>query len=524
MDELDRDLRTLDTIEVPDLWQDIARRPPAPPMRLPSPGRRAAIAVFSLGLFLVVLVWAVIALTGSSLSDRPPPAGPGPTGARTVTVLGVSVTYHSSWTLVDVWPLAHSIATWPDPASDKIDLPPDIRDRGGLPVLQLSNQDLGLASACTGTAPPGDQAVLYVAVNGGPYLVNPDGSPKWSSDLTPGDGPCGQGLYAYREATTVNLARPYLVFAGFGPRVSEADRQVVLDAFASLKFAYTELLPPSETTPGYVLDSLQLGENDYTVEARSASGGGVDIALVNGRQPEVDPVRLAGVGRPGDPDLEFALSGLIRLSSPEVSFGLPPTNVALAVFGVASDRVVSIQVRMPSAGTFEAPILPIPSSLGTSFGVFDVQMPPVAGGTVVGLDVDGNVVAEEPLGQSESPAPSASPTLSPASEAQSALRNALAAALTYYTDGATFVGLDPKTAESIEPSLIFNTSSTAVEGEISIRDVTKSTILLVTQSSDGADWCIADDLSPGVTVGNITYDRFDAQTIAECTGDISAWG
>jgi hypothetical protein len=519
MDELDRHLRTLDTIDAPDLWQDIARRPPTRPMRLPSPARRAAIAVFSLGLSLVVLAWAMIALTGNPLSGRLPPAGPGTTGARTVTVLGVSVTYPSSWTVVDLWPLAHSIATWPDPVGSRIDLPPDIRDRGGLPVLQLSNHDLGLSSTCSGTGPTGDQAVLYVAMNAGPWLVNPDGSPKWSRHLTPGDGPCGQGMYSYREATTPTLMVPYLVFAGFGRDVSEADRQVVLDAFTSLDFAYAETFPPAETTPGYVLDGLQLGENDYAVEARSASGGGVDISLVNGLQPEVDPVRLSGVGRSGDPDLEFALSGLVRLSSPETSGELPPTNVALAVFGVASDRVASIQVQMPSVGTFEAPILPIPPSLGTSFGVFDIQVPPVTGGTLVGLDVDGNVVAEEPLGKSESPAPSASPTLSSASKTQSALRNALTAALTYYTDGATFVGFDPKAAESIEPSLIFNTSPTAVEGEISIREVTRSTILLLTQSSDGADWCIADRAG-----GKTTYDRADAQTIAECTGDVSTWG
>lgn len=185
--------------------------------------------------------------------------------------------------------------------------------------------------------------------------------------------------------------------------------------------------------------------------------------------------------------------------------------------------VASIQVQMPSVGTFGPPILPIPSSLGTSFGVFDIRVPPVAGGAVVARDVDGNVVAEERLGQSQSPAPSASPTLSPSSGARSALRNALAAAFTCYSDGATFVGFDPKTARSIEPSLVYNTSSAAVDGEISIREVTRSTILLVTQSSDGVNWCIADDLSVG-TGGKTTYDRVDARTIAECTGDVSAWG
>jgi hypothetical protein len=94
------------------------------------------------------------------------------------------------------------------------------------------------------------------------------------------------------------------------------------------------------------------------------------------------------------------------------------------------------------------------------------------------------------------------------------------AALTYYTDGATFVGFDPKTAGSIEPSLVFNASPMSREGEISIREVTRSTILLTTQSSDGLLWCIADDQG----AGKATYDRSDAQTIGECAGDVSAWG
>jgi hypothetical protein len=515
MDDLDRDLRTLDSIDAPDLWRDIARRSPRPPVRLPSAGRRTIIAVFSLGLSFFVLAWAAIVLTGSSPSDHL--AAPAAPSERTVTVLGVTVTSPSSWTLVDLWPLAHSIATWPDPAGSRIDVPPDIRDRGGLPVLQVSNDDLGLTSACTGTSPTGDEAVLYVAVNGGPYIVNPDGSPKWSQDLTQGDGPCGEGMYAYREATSGNVSRPYLVFAGLGPDVSAADRQAVLDAFASLDFAPVDLLPPAETTPGYVLDGLQLGENEYTVEARAASGDGVDISFVNGRQPEVSSVRFPGVGRPGDPDLQFAFSGLVRLTAPESWPGLPPTNVALAMFGVASDRVAAVQVRMPPTGTFEPPILQIPSSLGTSFSAFDIQVPPLTGGTVVALGAAGNVVAEVPLG---TPAQGGSPSATPPLEAQSSLRNAIAAALTYYTDGATFVGFDPKTAVSIEPSLVFNTSPAALPGEISIREVTRSTILLTTLSTDGLAWCIADDQSTGTT----TYDRLDAQTMGECAGDISAWG
>lgn len=516
MDDLDRDLRSLDAIDAPDLWQDITRRPPNRAVRLPSAGRRAWIAGFALGLSLIILVWAVIVLGPTSRGNHRQPIGAGTTGERTVTVLGVSLTSPSSWTLVDLWPVVHDIATWRG-VGLAIELPPGIRDRGGLPVLQLSNQNLGLASACTGATPSGDQALLYVAENAGPYLVNPDGSPRWSHELAPGDGPCGRGMYAYREATTANLSRPYLVYAGFGPQVSEGDHQVVLDAFASLKFEWADNLPPAETTAGYVLDGLRLGETTYALEARSAFGGGIDLSLVNGGHPDADPVQLSDIGRPGDKDLDFALSGLIELASPQVWAGLPPTNVALGVFGMASDRVASVQVRVPSVGTLEPVLLPIPSSLGTSFRAFDTQVPPVSGGTVVALDAGGTQVAEEPLMQPAAPSPTVSEAL-PSEKAKASLRNTLVAALTYFTDGATFEGFDPAKATSIEPTVAFNSESAAIEGEVSIRDVTTQTLLLVTKSSDGNVFCIAQ------VGGRTTYGVADAKLVTQCDGDISAWG
>ncbi len=186
-------------------------------------------------------------------------AGPGGTQPKdvTATVHGASVTYPDSWTLVDLWPLASSIASWPDPLGRSINVPAGTPERGGLPVLQLSNQDLGLRSVCGGQL-TGEEATLYVALNGGPYRVNPDGSPIWSHDLSEGDGPCGHGWYAYRASLqpsgAVTLEEPYLVFAGFGPRVSQSDRDAIFRAFDSLTLTpFDTLHPPMEASPAYVV-------------------------------------------------------------------------------------------------------------------------------------------------------------------------------------------------------------------------------------------------------------------------------
>jgi hypothetical protein len=254
MGDLDRELRALDTIDPPDLWDDIEARPPSGPVRTPSPRRRAAIAIFSLALSGAVLAWALVALNLRPAAERPAAVA---AGERSATVLGVSMTYPSEWTLVDLWPLARSIASWPEPIGSSISLPEGTNERGGLPVLQLSNVDLGLRSVC-GAVTRADEAVLYVAVNGGPYLLAGDGTPRWPGELTQDDGPCGPGWYAYRHSTEEHSdgttgERPYLVFARFGPDASEEDQRVVFDAYDSLSFAPADILrPPAEESPRYV--------------------------------------------------------------------------------------------------------------------------------------------------------------------------------------------------------------------------------------------------------------------------------
>lgn len=96
--------------------------------------------------------------------------------------------------------------------------------------------------------------------------------------------------------------------------------------------------------------------------------------------------------------------------------------------------------------------------------------------------------------------------------AQSSLRNALTAAKVYFLDHSSYKGISPKTLKLIEPGLAYNAATKAVKGEVSIRDVSKSVVLLVLQSDDGNAFCVVDD------AGTVTYGKQDAGKASACTG------
>ena len=99
--------------------------------------------------------------------------------------------------------------------------------------------------------------------------------------------------------------------------------------------------------------------------------------------------------------------------------------------------------------------------------------------------------------------------------AQSNLRNALAAAKTFYTDGDTYVGFTETVAEGIEPSLDFEPDAVSTPDIVRINGVTADVVEMSTQSASNDFFCIADDTSgaPGTTFGNV-----DAVGATACAG------
>jgi type IV pilus assembly protein PilA len=98
--------------------------------------------------------------------------------------------------------------------------------------------------------------------------------------------------------------------------------------------------------------------------------------------------------------------------------------------------------------------------------------------------------------------------------AQSNLRNALAAAKTFFTDGDTYTGwntgcgavVDSCTnADAVEPSLPWDNAGTTV-GNVGIVGVTASTVVMQAHSASGTQFCIADNSAAGNPSGTV-YGR-----------------
>jgi len=101
--------------------------------------------------------------------------------------------------------------------------------------------------------------------------------------------------------------------------------------------------------------------------------------------------------------------------------------------------------------------------------------------------------------------------------AQSNLRNAIAAAKTFFTDGDTYTGFDAGTAAAdIEPSLTWVlTDGAATQDTVTINTANGPVVEMSTLSASTQPFCILDDASgaPGTTFGNV-----DATGATVCAG------
>jgi len=88
---------------------------------------------------------------------------------------------------------------------------------------------------------------------------------------------------------------------------------------------------------------------------------------------------------------------------------------------------------------------------------------------------------------------------------------ALVAVRAYYDAQGTFVGLDAAKMHQLVPSLAFNDEKKAVEGEISVREVTSHTFLMVAGLADGVPYCRGEKPPK-----DGSYGYTDAQTYGEC--------
>lgn len=512
MNDVERDLREL--FEHKASEARVSVRAPAPVLKR---GRRRQVGtVLVSSITLLVVVAASIAGMRGILQregDGIPASPSRDPFLRTATIQGFTITSPSDWPLIDQWPLATAIATSTTSSgsvtctgtaapvtggsgsaaeetctSDAPEIDP-LQVPTGLPVFQLSNWDPGLEDTICGSAIPSDGAAIYLALDIDALQAEQSPPPALPVEPGLGDGPCGDGDYA---AFSAGSSTPYFAYFAFGQDVSDSDRQVLLGAFASMTAAPISIQGSLEAEPGYVVAGGTRPGSAWRIEVRP-SDGNVDMHLIVDEQ-----------GGPGVADFEVPDSTNLEFG------GDDPT------FGAVTTEAEAVELR-PNDGGAPIPgtIFEFPPSLNAPFDGFFIETGGVTG-DVVAIGPEGDLPGN--AGGETSTTPPAPGTVT-AEEAQAALRNALAAARTLYTDGATYKDFTPKQAAAIEPSILFNDDLEAVAGEVSIRDVSPSGLLLVTQDGQGAVFCMADDVAAGTT----TYGLIDAKKAEECNGTVELW-
>ena len=106
--------------------------------------------------------------------------------------------------------------------------------------------------------------------------------------------------------------------------------------------------------------------------------------------------------------------------------------------------------------------------------------------------------------------------------AETRVRTAFTSAKIYYIDDQSFMGADGVgVLESIDSSVHTNTLATAIQSEVSVRDVSDDTIVLVSRSTSGAFVCMGGDTNGQVRGLDESGDTF--ATLNDCATAPESW-
>ena len=390
--------------------------PVAAPQRVLRRGRRRQIATV-VGAAAVVALLVVGSVAGvQGLLGRgaePLPVGHYSVFQRTATVEAFTLTSPSDWYLVNEWPLSLQIAVEgtsgsagfecqaPAAGSGDVQECQDVPSKAtlsplalphGLPMIQLTNVDLGLEANACRDGVTGDGAILYVAYDAERALAgisDPSIPPFPSGDGLPpeGDGPCGPGRYAH---FTVN-GEPFFAWIGLGSDVSAGDRETVETAYEQMSaIPDWTLEPPAQATPAYVLAG-----------GRLESGGTWRLDLRPGdRSPELflDPIDPL-------PGIEAGHGQDTVVPAVPIESCCPSDDGLLDVtFGFVRRDATGVELQSRSTGeAIAGTIVPIPPSLATiDADVFFIEGTGGLDGSVVALGIDATASEEPPTAEPRS--------------------------------------------------------------------------------------------------------------------------
>jgi hypothetical protein len=385
--------------ELRDLFREKAEEAPLATPALPATaprqvlrrGRRHQVGtVLGSALVIVALIVGSVAgltrILGEGADDRDIGDGGYEVFQRAATVEAFTVGSPSDWYLVNQWPLSMLIAVEGSGGSSSacVAVPGDVVQEcddtpgenasspiplpHGLPMLQLSNIDLGLAANACAEGVPGDGAVLYVALD---YDAAIAGIADPSIQEFPpgiglppeGDGPCGPGRYAY---FTVNGER-FFSWIGVGDGASDDDRETVETSYETMSAIpdWTPT-PPDAATPAYVIaGGLTQTGDDWRLELR-----------------------------PSQQNVELSLVGVARSSD----YVIPPSVIEWAatdpIFGAITEQAAAVEYRSNDDPSIAIPgtIVPLPPSMPFDFDLFFIEGTAGIEGEAVALGPDGEPI------------------------------------------------------------------------------------------------------------------------------------
>jgi len=102
--------------------------------------------------------------------------------------------------------------------------------------------------------------------------------------------------------------------------------------------------------------------------------------------------------------------------------------------------------------------------------------------------------------------------------AQANLRTGIAAALTEWSNSASYTGFTLAVAEAVEPALHWKDNGAPGTGQILIQVASGPDLLLVTKSGSGAYFCLRQRVNTPVWESGHGAHFADVDTLAECTG------
>jgi len=375
---------------------------PRLPEKVRKRGRRRQAGTAAIGTFTVAAV-ALVSIAGFRAIDLGRADGGVPADdpwagyeifERTATIENFTITSPSDWYLVNQWPLGAQVATStqsgtceavvapppgeiasePPGTNCKTSSPVPVPFATPVPIVLLSNRDLGLGtSPCLtgGTGLRGDDAVLEIAADTttlSSAASLPTDDRRWPVALSEGvdDGPCGRGHYVrFTDGRT-----SFLAWTGFGPDATNDDRRLLFSAFAEMDVVKWEPRAPDFPGPGYVIAGGENAAGPWRLELRPSTGKGpntnVDLARVQSE-----------VGISGQADFTVPESASIEFKTGD------PT------FGAVTKEATGVELRLEE-GTPPIPanLVPLPPSLAYPFDLFFASNDSDVPATAVALGID----------------------------------------------------------------------------------------------------------------------------------------